>query len=110
MKEVCLKCHAHSRVEAYFKEADDVLAATNAKVQGALSVTKALRAEKLIPEQPFATPIQFAEFDLWHYFARTAKHGAFMGGADFVQWHGNYEILRLTNEINTLAMELRRKR
>ena len=110
MKEVCQKCHAHSRVEAYFKQADDVLAATNAKVQAALAVTKQLRAEKLIPEQPFATPIQFAEFDLWHYFARTAKHGAFMGGADFVQWHGNYEILRLTDEINTLAMELRHKK
>src|SRR5262245_17957351 len=96
MKEICLKCHSRTRVEAYFKQADDVLAETNAKVKSALAVTNALRQEKLIPEKPFATPIQFAEFDLWHYFGRTAKHGAFMGGADFVQWHGNYEILRLS--------------
>ncbi len=32
-------------------------------------------------------------FDLWHYFGRTAKHGAYMGGADYVQWHGNYELI-----------------
>ena len=32
--------------------------------------------------------IDFTYFNLWHYDGRTSKHGAFKGGADFVQWHG----------------------
>jgi hypothetical protein len=47
-------------------------------------------------------------FDLWHYDGRTSKHGAFMGGADFVQWHGNYPMLARTVEIRAQAEELRR--
>jgi hypothetical protein len=31
-----------------------------------------------------------------------------MGGADFVQWHGNYPLLKASIEINELANELRR--
>jgi hypothetical protein len=33
-----------------------------------------------------------------------------MGGADFVQWHGNYEILRLAREIEDEAKRLRSNR
>ena len=54
-------------------------------------------------------PIDFLYFDLWHYDGRTSKHGAFMGGADFVQWHGNYELLRKTVELQHDAAELRRE-
>jgi hydroxylamine dehydrogenase len=52
--------------------------------------------------------IDFKYFDLWHYYGRTAKHGAFMGGADFTQWHGNYPLLQSTVEIKAMAEELRR--
>ena len=31
-----------------------------------------------------------------------------MGGADFVQWHGNYPIMSKTVELKTLAEELGR--
>jgi hypothetical protein len=31
-----------------------------------------------------------------------------MGGADFVQWHGNYPMLRKTAELKAMAEELRR--
>jgi hypothetical protein len=31
-----------------------------------------------------------------------------MGGADFVQWHGNYPMLRKTVELKAMAEELRR--
>ncbi len=108
MKEVCLKCHARTGVDAFFTNAEAVLAATNEKVAGATAVVKQLRDEGLLTAKPFDEPIEFAEFDLWHYFGRTAKHGAFMGGADFVQWHGNYELLRLRREIDHDAEELRR--
>jgi hypothetical protein len=66
-----------------------------------------LREEGLISSKPFDQPIQFLEFDYWHYFGRTAKHGAFMGGADFVQWHGNYELLKLRSEMEEMAAALR---
>ena len=39
-----------------------------------------------------------------------AKHGAFMGGADFVQWHGNYELLLKMTEIKEIAHRLREAR
>jgi hypothetical protein len=109
MKELCLKCHAHGQVDAFYANAERVLAATNEKVQAALEVTAALRKEGRLSDKPFDEPIKFAEFDLWHYFGRTTKHGAFMGGADFVQWHGNYELLRLRNEIDRFAAEARRR-
>jgi hydroxylamine dehydrogenase len=90
MKELCTKCHAKSKIEAFYTAAEDVLKATNEKVKAAQDVIS-----------------EFDEFDLWHYYGRTAKHGAFMGGADFVQWHGNYELLRHKNMIDEAAKELR---
>jgi hydroxylamine dehydrogenase len=32
-----------------------------------------------------------------------------MGGADFVQWHGNYELLKKQVQLETMAEELRGK-
>ncbi len=46
---------------------------------------------------------------LFLYTTRTAKHGAFMGGADFVQWHGNYELLHKLAELKQMAKEIRAK-
>jgi hydroxylamine dehydrogenase len=43
------------------------------------------------------------------YDGRTSKHGAFMGGADFVQWHGNYGLLQKTVQLKRDAEELRRQ-
>jgi len=107
MKSICLKCHATTHVEKFYKEAEDVLIATNEKMKEAEDLMKALRAEGLLTEEPFDETIEFLYFDIWHYYGRTAKHGAFMGGADFVQWHGNYEILLKMTELKTMAKELR---
>ncbi len=110
MKETCLKCHASTQVERFYEDAELVVHATNDKVQAALDLVKALRDEGLLTPQPFDEPIEFIMFDLWHYFGRTAKHGAFMGGADFVQWHGNYELLLKMIELQSMAAELRSRR
>ncbi len=107
MKEVCLKCHTRPRIDAFYVDAEKVLLATNEKVKGATDIVAALRTEGRLTEAPFDESIEFAEFDLWHYYGRTAKHGAFMGGADFVQWHGNYELLRLRKEIDNEAIAIR---
>ena len=71
---------------------------------------KSLREEGLLTETAFDEPVEFLYFDLWHYYGRTAKHGAFMGGADFVQWHGNYELLLKMTELKKIAGELRASR
>ena len=107
MKEVCLKCHTKPRIDDFYAKAEQVLQDTNVKVKSATDVVAGLRKEALLTPTPFDEPIEFTEFDLWHYYGRTAKHGAFMGGADFVQWHGNYELLKLRTELDRAAAELR---
>lgn len=107
MKDICLKCHTRPRIDAYYARAEEVLTATNDKIQGSTAVVAALRKDGLVTPQPFDEPIEFTEFDLWHYYGRTAKHGAFMGGADFVQWHGNYELLRQRVAIDAEAAQIR---
>ncbi|MBI1374131.1 MAG: nitrate reductase [Phycisphaera sp.] len=107
MKELCLKCHAKSGVDRFYKEAEEVVESTNAKISEATALMDQLRQEGLLTPEPFDEPIEFVNFDLWHYYGRTAKHGAFMGGADFVQWHGNYELLLKYTEMKKMAEELR---
>jgi hypothetical protein len=107
MKELCRKCHAASGVQTYFEQAEVVVKQTNAKVRDAKEIVASLRRDGLLTKTPFDEPIEFVMFDLWHYYGRTAKHGAFMGGADFVQWHGIYELLRLGVELKAMADEIR---
>jgi hypothetical protein len=33
-----------------------------------------------------------------------------MGGADFVQWHGNYELTKMLGEMEEMAAALRREK
>ncbi len=107
MKDLCTKCHARPRIDAFYLKAEEVLLATNDKVRAVTAVMDGLRKDGIISGAPFADPIDFDEFDTWHFYGRTAKHGAFMGGADFVQWHGNYELLRMGVKIEREAAELR---
>lgn len=109
MKETCLKCHAQTHVERIYREAEGVVQATNTKIAEAKALMTELRQEGLLTDEPFDEPIEFIYFDLWHYYGRTAKHGAFMGGADFVQWHGNYELLLKATEMKHIATELRER-
>jgi hypothetical protein len=108
MKDVCLQCHTAPVVDTVYKQAEAVVAATNEKVAAVKAVMDGLRKDGLVSKS-FEQPIDFAYFDLWHYYGRTAKHGAFMGGADYVQWHGNYPLLKHTVEIKAMAAELRRQ-
>ena len=107
MKETCLKCHAGGSVEKFYREAETVLQATNDKVRAGQELLAGLRKDGLLTPEPFDEPIEFVYFDFWHYYGRTAKHGAFMGGADFVQWHGNYELLLKLTEMKEIARQLR---
>lgn len=108
MKQVCSQCHASTLVARVYDQAEKVLADTNTKVQTAKDIVDGLRKDNLLSGPPFSNRIDFIYFDLWHYDGRTSKHGAFMGGADFVQWHGNYPILSKTVELKALTEELRK--
>ena len=85
-----------------------VVRSTNKIVNEAKDIVEKLRKDKLLTEQPFDEPIEYLYFDLWHYGGRTAKHGAYMGGADFVQWHGYYEIVSKLAELKKSAADLRK--
>jgi mono/diheme cytochrome c family protein len=108
MKDICSQCHTPGLIDRVYKEAEAVVESTNEKVLTGKAVMDGLRQEGILTNAAFAQPIQFKYFDLWHYYGRTAKHGAFMGGADFIQWHGNYPILQHLVEIRSEAEELRK--
>jgi hypothetical protein len=108
MKETCVQCHTRPVVERLYDEAEKAVASTNEKVKAAKEIYESLRADKVITGPPFSHPVDFLYFDLWHYYGRTAKHGAFMGGQDFAQWHGNYPLLAHSVELKAQAEELRR--
>jgi len=109
MKQICNQCHTSNVIERVYSQAEQVVATTNDRVTKAKAIPDALRAEGILTGKPFSNRIDFVYFDFWHYDARTAKHGAFMGGADFVQWHGNYPMLSRMVELDYLAGEMRRE-
>jgi len=109
MKQVCSQCHGPALIDRVYTQAEQVVDNTNKRVNAAKDIVDGLRKDGALTGPPFSQPIDFVYFDLWHYDGRTSKHGAFMGGADFVQWHGNYPMLRKTVELQSMAAELRRE-
>jgi formate-dependent nitrite reductase cytochrome c552 subunit len=110
MQAVCAKCHTEGHTEKFYAEAETVLHTTNEKVTRVSKVMDGLYEDGLLTKEKFDEPIEFVYFDFWHYYGRTAKHGAYMGGADYVQWHGNYELLLHEVEIEEMAEEIREKK
>ncbi len=108
MKKLCANCHTAPLADRVYADGEKAVLATNDKVRAARAVVDGLRKDGVLKGQPFDQPIDFVYFDLWHYYGRTVKHGAFMGGADFVQWHGNYPLLKHTVELKALAEEMRK--
>lgn len=109
MKQVCSQCHTQTLIDRVYSQAEQVVANTNTRVLNAKQIVDGLRKDGLLSGPPFSNKIDFTYFDLWHYDGRTSKHAAFMGGADFVQWHGNYPMLQKTVELQSAAAELRRE-
>jgi hydroxylamine dehydrogenase len=108
MKQVCAQCHTQPIFDRVYEQAEKVVQSTNQKVSDAKMLMDSLHSDGSLSGPPFSQPIDFTYFDFWHYDGRTSKHGAFMGGADFVQWHGNYPMLRKMVELQSMAAELRK--
>jgi len=109
MQTICNQCHAKTLIARVYADAEKVVENTNRQVQQASDLMTSLRKDGVLTTPPFSRPIDFTYFDLWHYDGRTSKHGAFMGGSDFVQWHGNYPMLARTVQLRAEAEELRRQ-
>ena len=109
MQQICLQCHTQTLITKVYQQAEKVVSATNQKVADVQAIMDGLRHDGILTGAPFTNRIDFIYFDFWHYDGRTSKHGAFMGGADFVQWHGNYPMLAKRVEIQSIAAELRRE-
>ncbi|MBC7927627.1 MAG: hypothetical protein H7039_18425, partial [Bryobacteraceae bacterium] len=107
-KQVCNQCHTKPLIDRVFTQAEQVLHQTNARVNEAKQIVEGLHASGALEKKPFSHPIDFLYFDFWHYDGRTAKHGAFMGGADFVQWHGNYPMLSKLVQLKSMVLDLKR--
>ena len=106
MQAVCRECHSQSFIEQFYLDADALTEAINERVQLSDETIAPAREAGLLTDEPFDQPIDFVHFDLWHHWGRTAKFGAWMGGPDYVQWHGAYEILRSQAELEELVREL----
>ena len=93
MQGVCSECHNSNFIETFYTDADKAVEQVNAWVVESDEIIQPLKDNDLLTAQPFDEPIDFVYFNLWHHWGRTAKFGTWMQGADYVQWHGAYEIL-----------------
>ncbi|MCD4733190.1 hypothetical protein K8R78_03005 [bacterium] len=107
MKEICLNCHGPSHIEEFYADADLTLHRTNEMVAHVKEIVDGLYADGFAIAGGFDDLLDYKWFDYWHYFGRTAKHGAYMGGPDYTQWHGNYELSLQTFEFEELDAEMR---
>ena len=106
MQRVCTQCHSQTHVDEFYAQADGIVETVNTRVRESKAIYADLLERGLVTPEKFDEPIEFTEFNLWHHWGRTAKHGSFMGGADFVQWHGNYELLKDLVEMRTESAEM----
>jgi len=107
MKAICANCHSTPFIDDQYQKADSVTAFVNSKVSEATDIMQGLVKDGIIPDKPFANTISFDAFDLWHYYGRTAKFGAYMQGPDYVQWHGIYPLMQQLQKVKEEAALLR---
>ena len=93
MQGVCSECHNSNFIDTFYTDADKAVEQVNAWVVESDEIIQPLKDNGLLTAQPFDEPIDFVYFNLWHHWGRTAKFGTWMQGADYVQWHGAYEML-----------------
>jgi hypothetical protein len=103
MQAVCQECHSKDFLDTFYTDADAATEAVNDWVVESNEVIAPLKEAGLLTAEPFDEPIDFTHFNLWHHWGRTAKFGTWMGGPDYVQWHGAYEILHDMAELREMV-------
>jgi len=109
MQGVCISCHNGIFIDDFFTAADAATLAVNAWVDESDRILATLAKDGHLTDAPFDQPIDFVHFELWHHWGRTAKFGTWMQGADYVQWHGAYEVLSDLAELREIARELQER-
>jgi nitrate/TMAO reductase-like tetraheme cytochrome c subunit len=102
MVKVCVNCHSESYVEAFYMQYEAQLQLYDQKwaepgeklYKKASDVLKAVKGDQYAK---FAQKIDYTWFELWHHEGRIVRHAASMQGADYTQWHGNYELAKHWN-------------
>jgi len=105
MQGVCSECHNTNFIETFYSDADKAVEQVNAWVAESDEIIQPLVDNGLLTDQPFDEPIDFTYFNLWHHWGRTTKFGTWMQGADYVQWHGAYEVLHERAELIEMVNE-----
>lgn len=105
MQNACRECHNVEFIEDFYNAADAATEAINVRVVESDEIVQPLKDQGLLSAEPFDEPIDFVYFELWHHWGRTAKFGIWMQGADYVQWHGIYEMLADLAELRKMVDE-----
>lgn len=93
MKEVCMNCHNSNYVDNFYKQYGAGIELYNNKfAKPARNIMARLKKNGRIDKIPFNEHIDWIYFYLWHHEGRRARNGLAMMGADYVQWHGFYEV------------------
>ncbi|HIQ05812.1 MAG TPA: hypothetical protein EYH31_08985, partial [Anaerolineae bacterium] len=112
MQTVCSQCHAKPFIDRYLLEADLGTLQYNElfKISQAwltkMKEAGIIRTPGFKWTAPDGTEINISPFGLfgyddrpevwnyhnWHHEGRRYRHGLFMGGSDFVQWHGIWDL------------------
>lgn len=103
MQSVCLECHNTNFIGDFYTAADAATERVNEWVRESDEIMQPLKDRGLLTPAPFDEPIDFVYFELWHHWGRTAKFGTWMQGADYVQWHGAYEVLSDLAELREMV-------
>ncbi len=108
MKQACITCHSSNWVDNFYVQFDNAVELYNNKYgKPSVAIYNFLKQEEIVDSTPMNEEIDYLFFEIWHHEGRRARHGASMGGPDYVQWHGFYELSkRFYTEFLPLAVEL----
>ncbi|MBF0562138.1 MAG: hydroxylamine oxidoreductase, partial [Alphaproteobacteria bacterium] len=96
MRAVCTSCHTQNTVLNFYDQFDSVVSLYDSKFgEPGSRLMDALLKAGLRSEKPFADPIDWTWFKLWHQAGRMTRQGAAMQNPNFVQWQGFYEVAAL---------------
>lgn len=105
MQSVCFECHNQDYIQEFYSKADAATQQANSWVLESNDLVAPLQNQGLINIGNFDEPIDFTYFNLWHYWGRTTKFGAWMQGPDYSQWHGAYPLLETMAELREMVNE-----
>ncbi len=111
MQEVCLNCHSINWVKGFYQQGDSAIKLYNEKFYDPIKEKMdKLYEDGLLTKEKFDEEIEFKFFEYWHHEGRRARHGVFMMGADYAQWHGFYELAKNKLELLRMIKEVREKK